>query len=576
MPTLTAAPESPAEVISTPRRRLDEALARLREGGRTFARLSLKDRIVLAGRMQAGYLDIAEVSVLAACEAKGIQPGTPPEGEEWANPCSVVRQLRLIRESLSTLERTGNTPVGKLSRTIGGKLAIRMFPGSAVDGALFSGVTVDVHMLDGIDAEAMAARRAGFYKGRGHDGRTALILGAGNLAAIPAMDVITKLFNEGTVCLLKMNPINAYVGPFIEKAFAAAIERGFLAVAYGGADEGAYLAHHPEVDEIHLTGSDRTYDSIVWGPAGPDRDLRKARNAPLVDKPVTAELGNISPVLVVPGPYSDRELAEQAEAIAGGMVFNASFNCNAAKMLLTPGGWSRRAHLLGALGRVLAATPTRRAYYPGAEDRWRQLTARRAGVETIGAAPAGHLPWTIMPGLDAADISEPAFSTEPFCSVLSQVEVGTDDPIEFLGRAVAFANDRLWGTLSATFIVHPKTLRDPAVGPEVERAIVRLRYGAVAVNAWTGLLFSLASPPWGAYPGSLPADIQSGTGWVHNTSMLEGVEKAVMRHPLTAVPKPATFPSHRTAHTLMRRITSLEARGSWRNVPGVVAAAMWG
>jgi len=39
----------------------------------------------------------------------------------------------------------------------------------------------------------------------------------------------------------------------------------------------------------------------------------------------------------------------------------------------------------------------------------------------------------------------------------------------------------------------------------------------------------------------VPADIQSGTGWVHNTTMLEGVEKAVLRHPLTIVPKPATF-----------------------------------
>ena len=59
-------------------------------------------------------------------------------------------------------------------------------------------------------------------------------------------------------------------------------------------------------------------------------------------------------------------------------------------------------------------------------------------------------------------------------------------------------------------------------------------------------------------PGSRSEDIQSGTGWVHNTSMLEGVEKAVLRHPLTIVPKPATFPSHRTAHTLLRRLTSLD------------------
>ena len=60
---------------------------------------------------------------------------------------------------------------------------------------------------------------------------------------------------------------------------------------------------------------------------------------------------------------------------------------------------------------------------------------------------------------------------------------------------------------------------------------------------------------------------------MHNTSMLEGVEKVVLRHPLTIVPKPATFSSHRTAHTLMRRVTYQEEHGGWGKVPGVIAAA---
>jgi hypothetical protein len=58
--------------------------------------------------------------------------------------------------------------------------------------------------------------------------------------------------------------------------------------------------------------------------------------------------------------------------------------------------------------------------------------------------------------------------------------------------------------------------------------------------------------------------------------MLEGIEKTVLRHPLTAVPKPTTFPSHRTANVVLRRLTRLEERASWWRVPGVVAAAMRG
>ena len=48
---------------------------------------------------------------------------------------------------------------------------------------------------------------------------------------------MTKLFNQGKVCVLKMNPVNAYLGPILEEAFAEAIARGFLAIVYGGAEE---------------------------------------------------------------------------------------------------------------------------------------------------------------------------------------------------------------------------------------------------------------------------------------------------------------------------------------------------
>jgi aldehyde dehydrogenase (NAD(P)+) len=570
--TATANPSHP-----TSPRQLDNMVARLGEAAAGFVSLSMSDRIALAQSMQDGYLRIARGSVEAACAAKGISADSPVAGEEWATgPWSVVRHLRLVIESLRAIQRTGTTPVGRIGRNAAGRLTVGVFPSSRIDGVLFSGITVDAHMLPGVTEESLDATRASFYKGGKHEGRTILVLGAGNIAAIPAMDVVTKLFNEGAVCLLKMNPVNAYLGPFIEAAFAEAIEQGFLAVAYGGAEEGAYLAQHRGIDEVHLTGSAATYDSIVWGPPGPEREARKARNQPVLTKPVTAELGNVSPVLVVPGPYSENELAFRAENIAGAVTCNASFLCNSAKMLVTPTAWAQRPSLLAGIERVLAKVPARRAYYPGAEERWQQLTRGRSSVRTIGSAGQGELPWTLLAGLDAADAREPAFTTEPFCSILSETEVGSDDPVEFLDRAVDFANNRLWGTLSADIVVHPKSLKDPRVAEALERAITRLRYGAVTVNSWSGFVFAFSSPPWGGYPGSSPADIQSGNGWVHNTSMLEGVEKAVLRHPLTIVPKPATFPSHRTAHTLLERMTRLEGKPGWAKVPGIVATAMRG
>ena len=100
---------------------------------------------------------------------------------------------------------------------------MRLFPGNAIDGMLFKNITADVHMQAGVTEESLRRDRARFYRQPDHDGRVVLVLGAENIAAIAPMDVITKMFNEGKVVVLKMNPVNAYLGPYIEEAFAEAI-----------------------------------------------------------------------------------------------------------------------------------------------------------------------------------------------------------------------------------------------------------------------------------------------------------------------------------------------------------------
>jgi acyl-CoA reductase-like NAD-dependent aldehyde dehydrogenase len=563
--------------LSSSQNQLDASIAQLREGANIFAKLSLDQRIVLVNAMQQGFLRVAKRMVQAGCKAKGITLGKPEEAEEWATgPWGVVRQLRLIRESLAALKESGDTPIGPVGRTIDGRLSVRLFPGNAIDGILFKNITAEVHMQAGVTVESLRRDRARFYRQPNQDGRVVLVLGAGNIAAIAPMDVITKMFNEGKVVVLKMNPVNAYLGPYIEEAFAEAIKHNFLAVVYGGADEGRYLVYHRDIDEVHITGSDKTHDNIVWGPPGPEREARMQRHEPLLKKPITAELGNVSPFIVVPGPYSDKELRYQAEDAATSFLMNASFMCCAAKMLVLPYGWAGSDLFIQALLQTCAKVPPRKAYYPGAEDRWRKLTTGRAQIKHLGNAEPGSLPWTFISGLDPSARDEPLYTQESFCSVISDTRVGSADPVEFLERAVDFCNNRLWGTLNANLIVHPKSLKDPRINEALERAIVKLRYGVIAVNGFIGLPFVFAAPTWGAYPGSTPEDIQSGSGFVHNTSMLEGVEKAVLRAPLTTFPKPGTFASHRTTHRMVPKIVAMEENASWAKVPGIVFDAMRG
>jgi aldehyde dehydrogenase (NAD(P)+) len=565
----------PAAVpAATDSQHLDQALSRLRESAARWARASLPERISLARSMLHGAYRTAARAVEASCAAKGIPLDSPQAGEEWmSGPYVTIRALRQLIRSLRLLERNGNTPVGSLSETVDGRLAVRVFPGGPRDAMLFMGVRAEVHLQEGVDEAALHESRARFYKAPDHAGKVCLVLGAGNINAIPPTDVAYKLFNEGKVCVLKMNPVNGYMGPILEEAFAAAIDQGLLAIVYGGAAEGAYLAYHRSVDEVHITGSDRTHDAIVWGPPGPERVERMARNKPLLAKEITSELGCISPVLVVPGPWDPGTLRAQAESVAGAVTHNASFNCNAAKLLVLPGGWSRRDAFLSAVEHYMALVPPRLAWYPGAQERYRTLTEGRADVRRSGPRE-GALPWTIVAGLDASS-QDPAFGTEPFCSLLSETSVGSEDPEEYLAKAVEFVNARVWGTLSAHIVVHPRTMADPALSRLVEQAIRRLRYGTVAVNVWAGYGFAFGTTPWGAYPGSTLTDIQSGRGFVHNTLMLERIEKTVLRHPARTFPKPPYFPSHRTAHRLGRALVDLEARG-WGAMPRVVVAGMGG
>ena len=107
---------------------------------------------------------------------------------------------------------------------------------------LFGGFSAYVLMQEAVDLDAALAAQAPFYQVQEPQGGVALILGAGNVSSIPASDVLTKMFNEGMVCVLKMNPVNEWVGPYLERALEPLIRPGFLRVVYGGWEVGQYLA----------------------------------------------------------------------------------------------------------------------------------------------------------------------------------------------------------------------------------------------------------------------------------------------------------------------------------------------
>src|SRR6266568_3534332 len=488
--TRSGSPQFPAVSGSMPpssQDAMDSAIETLRAHKDAWVKLPISKRVAIVDELIKDFAAIAQRWVDACLLAKGIAPGAPASGEEWAaGAWPMIRNLSQLRQALVDIEAHGRPRIpGPVVTGPDGQVVAQVFPQSIYDRLFFFGITAEVWMEPGVTVKELPSTQAVVYTDKQHEGKVALVLGAGNVASIGPMDILYKLFVEDQVVVFKANPVNAYLGPLIEESFRALVEPGFLRVVYGGAAEGAYLCNHSGVDEIHITGSDKTFDAIVFGP-GAEGAKRKAERQPLLTKRITGELGNVSPVIVVPGPWSASDLAYHAEHIATMLTNNAGFNCNATRVILQHAGWAQRDQLLGGIRRVLAQVPTRNAYYPGAKERQHAFVATHPEAEQFGTPQQEHLPWTLIAGVDPQNIDDMCFSTEAFCGLFAETALDAANAAEYIDNAVAFANEHIWGTLNATILVHPRSLKDPAIAAAVERAIANLRYGTLGVNYWAG------------------------------------------------------------------------------------------
>lgn len=553
-----------------------EAVADLIAGRDAIGACSLGDRIRLIDRLTTDTFAAASEWVSVSCAAKGIDPDSPVASEEWlAGPVSVLRNLGLLRRSLVHIERHGRPLLA--DREIDsreGTTVARVFPELFSDRLVLTGFSAEIWMEPGVTPESLRDTMARVYLDpAGVEAGICAVLGAGNVSSIGPQDVLQKLFAENRVCALKLNPVNEYLGPIFERAFAAAVEAGFLRILGGGAETGAELVHHPEVCEVHMTGSQAVHDAIVWGP--PEvREANRAAGTPLLDKPITSELGCVTPFILTPGQWTGRELRFQAINVATMLTNNASFNCNAAKVLVTASGWAQREAFLEELGRVLERIPPRLAYYPGAEERHERFVADHRSVRSYGKPSERHLPWAVASEIEPTAEDSTAFGVEAWCGVLAETSLPAEDACEFLPAAVDFCNERLYGTLSCGIAADPRTRARPEVAAAFGAALRELRYGSIGVNHWPALSYAMGVTAWGAYPGHTIEDVQSGIGFVHNTRLFGRPHKSVIEGPFCAPVLPLWFAGHRRARPAAAALARYEARPGMLNLLAVARHAL--
>ncbi|GAA0220005.1 aldehyde dehydrogenase family protein [Actinomadura nitritigenes] len=561
---------------------LDAVVHRLAAGERAWAGSPLAERRdVLLQVMEAADANAAEWVRIAA-RIKQLDPASPLVGEEWVSgPYALIGYAQALQETLKRLADGAPVLAGyDVGQAPGGRLAVRVLPHGTFDRLLLNGFHAEVWTKPGVTEERLHGDAGLGQRAPRRTNGVALVLGAGNIFSIPPLDVLYQLYAGNRTVVLKLNPVTDPLLPVFRAVFQPMIDRDLVEIVGGGPEAGSALAHHPGVTAVHMTGSEATHDAIVWG-GGEEAAAAKAAGTPKLRKPMTSELGGVCPIIVVPGKWSAADLRHQAEHVATQRLHNSGCNCIAGQILIISSDWAQKDHFLTELRRALKAAPARPAWYPGCDARVRSARGLHPAAEAVGGTPER----TLLTGLDLADPGETAFSTEYFGPVLGVAELpGTG--AEFLDAAVTAANERLRGTLGAGIIAHPRTIK--ALGGHLRTAIANLRYGAIGVNAWTGLGFLTPRATWGAYPGHTPEDVQSGIGVVHNALLLDHAERTVLVGPfrpsprsvlhgeMSISPKPLWFVTNRTAAATGRRLTRFTARPRWRALPAIFASALRG
>lgn len=559
---------------------LDEAVTALAAGAATWAEMGLRERAALLRRTQEAIAANAGPWAGAATAAKQVPSGSY-EGEEWiSGPAATAPMFGEYAATLDLLAR-GKSPLDGLKITVDGEQAkVRILPGDLKDTLLFNGFSAEVWLQPGITPEqakaeaGLGARLVGEAPEKTHG--VGLVLGAGNISAIAPLDAAYELVAFNRASIIKLNPTFQHLKPVYDAALAPLIEADLLRVVNGGAEVGTYLVNHEGINHVHITGSARTHDAIVWG-VGKEAEKNRAAGTPKITKEITSELGGVSPIIVVPGNWAKGDLRYQAEHVVTQRLHNAGHNCIGGQALLLSADWEQKDAFLAAIREVLLEVAPRKPWYPNG-----QASIDRAAA-TYGDA-AEQVGSCLLVSLDEDSPTE-LYDGEYFAGVLGITELpGTG--AEFLANAVEFSNDRLDGTLGASMIVHPRDIK--AMGARFDELVADLRYGSVGINVWSGIAFLLGGATWGAFPGHTLEEVGSGIGVVHNTHLIAHSQKTVARGPFHPFPvsylkgeftMAPTMPWFVTASTAAKSGKALAAYGgkrSWANLLKIFPPALRG
>ena len=434
-------------------------------------------------------------------------------------PVVTGQHIATMINTYESLVKTGKPPAAKSLRKVGDQHVANVYPLSFLDKVLLP-LNVDLWIAPGKEATQGACRsRTG----------VCAILSAGNYEA--PIDILHKMFVESKVAVYARHGNLEGSNAFVEKIFHKLVADGYLSIVKPGIPHAQALVHHEKVDEMLMTGGCATYDKIVWGD-----EKAKETGKKILTKPCEAELGAVSPYVIVPSDHwTDKQLEHHANALVGFKLMNSSAVCASPQLLLVSKQWKHREQFLSLVLKKMEQTDKLPIFYGGTQDRVEAAAkayeeSGRGKVHRIRGSNAPNdefLRPVVVSGLDEQDLGSFSTRNEAFAPVLVELQVDAADEETFLKRVAEITNsDQVFGSLSCSVIVHDKTKKE--LGNEAfDKWLKSMEWGTVGVNHWGGMGPIMATGLWGAYPKHTAKDIQSGVGILGNYLMFDHPQKQV-------------------------------------------------
>ena len=533
---------------------IDRNINTLRVNSKEFSTIDNTKLISMLEESIKNIKDVAYYWATVSAENKGVS-NTIAEGEEWlGGPFATVFGIQYYIDTLKDL----NKPLDEelFNKNLN---TYKVFPNNILERIFFPFISAEIKFNKNIKFNEIEEFR-GFAMRYKHKPSISLILGAGNVSCIPLLDAIYHLVAKRSVVYIKLNPVNEYLLPVYEKVFNNFISSGYMVITKGNVEESKYMTEHNGIDHIHLTGSDETYENIVYGRKLNNEEKKLKSLDKINSKSFSSELGNVTPIIVHPGKWSNGELKFQARKIVTAKLNNGGFNCISAQIVLLPDKWKHTEKLMKYIKFYMNKVDDRLSYYPNSLNVLNTLEKDK-NYERLNAESCA------TPHLSREIKAYSKYETsEIWGTSIYFKKISYKSDKDYAENAIKYCNETLWGNLGSTVLI--KKYNNKKNKPITDLYINNLKYGTVAINEWSAIGFIIPTLPWGGYPGNKDNDIQSGQGYVHNSLLFESPQKGVVysKFRLSPLIDPPWFVTNKKAHRIFKNLTYYQATNSKINL----------